>query len=202
MTSGKMASSVRILQADLTVTDSRFRNSFPTSRLDASIGEMALPLETFQHLPVRNVDAGEIVIEQGTRTGRLFILIEGKVEIVKGEEIVATSGQPGDLFGDISALLDLPHTTTVRAARASRFYVIAEARPFLEQNPIVCMHLCELLATRLVSVTSYLADLKHQFAGHDHIGMVDEVLDRLIHRHPRARVAPSASTIRRSEIAD
>jgi CRP-like cAMP-binding protein len=154
-----------------------------------------LSLETFQHLPVLNVAAGEIVIDQDSSTGKLFVLIEGRVEIVKNGESVAASGQSGDIFGDISALLTLPHTTTVRAVRDSKFYVINEARHFLEQNPAVCMHLCELLARRLVSVTEYLADLKHQFAGHDHIGMVDEVLDRLIHRHPRVRVAPKQSSI-------
>jgi CRP/FNR family cyclic AMP-dependent transcriptional regulator len=163
---------------------------------------MASFLEIFQNLPVQNVAAGEIVIEQGTNTGRLFILIEGKVEIVKDGQMVAASGQAGDIFGDISALLNLPHTTSVRAVRDSRFYIVAEARPFLEQNPAVCMHLCELLARRLVSVTDYLVNLKHQFTGHDHLGMVDEVLDSLIHRHPRTRVAPRSSTVHIPEIPD
>jgi CRP/FNR family cyclic AMP-dependent transcriptional regulator len=163
---------------------------------------MAAFLETLRDLPVQNVAAGGVVIEEGTTTGRLFILIDGKVEIVKNGETVAVSGQPGDIFGDLSALLNLPHTTTVRAVRDSRFYVVAEARSFLEQNPAVSMHLCELLASRLVSVTAYLADLKHQFEGHDHIGMVDEVLDRLINRHPRKRVAPRSSTVQLPEIPD
>src|SRR5260221_9668829 len=117
---------------------------------------MASNLEAFRNLPVQKVSAGECVLEQGTHTGHLFILIEGKVEIVKDGETVATSGRPGDIFGDISALLNLPHTTSVRAVRDSSFYLVAEARPFLEQNPVVCMQLCELLARRLVSVTDYL----------------------------------------------
>lgn len=160
---------------------------------------MTLSLEIFRDLPVRNVAAGENVIDQGTSTGHLFILIEGKVEIVKDEKSVATSGQPGDIFGDLSALLGIPHTTAVRAMTDSRFYVVEEARPFLEKNPPVCMHLCELLGRRLVSVTAYLVNLKEQYAGHDHLGMVDDVLDKLIHRHPRARIAPRQST---TEIPD
>lgn len=156
---------------------------------------MTLPPEAFDHLPVQNVSAGENVIEQGTTTGRLFILMEGKVEVVKDGKTVAVSGQQGDIFGDISALLDIPHTTSVRAASDAKFHVATSARLFLEQNPVVCMHLCELLARRLVSVTDYLVNIKEQFAGHDHLGMVDEVLDKLIHRHPRKRVAPRSSTI-------
>ena len=159
-------------------------------------------LAVFRDHPAQTFVFGECVLEQGTRTGRLFILIEGKVEIIKDGQVVATSSNPGDIFGDLSALLDSPHTTTVRAVKESRFYVVEEARAFLEQNPAVCMHLCELLARRLVSVTTYLAELKQQFAGHDHIGMIDQVLDKLIHRTPRKRIPPRSATAQLPEIAD
>jgi CRP/FNR family cyclic AMP-dependent transcriptional regulator len=149
---------------------------------------MEMFLEKFQGQPVRSVATGETLIEQNTRTGRLFVLIEGKMEVLKNGEVVAWISQPGDIIGDISALLDTPHSTTVRAVRDSRFYVFDNARAFLEQNPDVSLHLCELLAQRLVSVTAYLAEIKHQFAGHDHIGMIDDILEKLLHRTPRKRV--------------
>jgi CRP-like cAMP-binding protein len=163
---------------------------------------MDLFLDMFQGHPVQVVAAGETLLEQDTRTGRLFILIDGKVEVLKNGELVAWSSQPGDILGDISALLDQPHSTTVRAVRDCRFYVFDNAREFLEQNPAVCVHLCELLARRLVSVTSYLAEIKHQFAGHDHIGMIDEVLDKLMHRTPRPRVPGRRSDVDQAEVAD
>jgi len=163
---------------------------------------MAPNLQAFESLPLQSVAAGECVLEQGTRTGRLFVLMEGKVEIVKDDKTVATSAQAGDIFGDISALLDIPHTTSVRAVSDCKFRVVTDARLFLEQQPAVCVHLCELLARRLVSVTQYLVTLKEQYAGHDHIGMVDEVLDKLIHRHPRTRIAPRSSTINSAEVTD
>jgi len=156
-------------------------------------------LEMFRGHPVLSVATGETLINQDARTGRLFILIEGKVEVLKNGEVVGWSAQPGDILGDISALLDLPHTTTVRAVRDCRFYVFENAREFLEGNPTVCLHLCELLARRLVSVTSYLAEIKRQFAGHDHIGMIDEVLDKLMHRTPRPRVAARPTEVDRTE---
>ena len=145
-----------------------------------------------QPFPLRRVAAGEWVIEQGSKTGCLFILIEGKVEIVKDDEVLVSSGRPGDIFGDLSALLDSPHTTSVRAVSDSTFHVAEDARHFLEQNPPVLMHLCELLARRLVSANDYLVTLKQQFEGHDHLGMVDKMLESLLHRHPRERV-PSRS---------
>jgi hypothetical protein len=45
-----------------------------------------------------------------------------------------------------------------------------------------------LLARRLDSLNKYLVDVKAQYEGHDHLGMVDEVLEALMHRHPRPRV--------------
>jgi hypothetical protein len=45
-------------------------------------------------------------------------------------------------------------------------------------------------------------NVKQQFAGHDHLAMVDEVLGTLLHRHPRQRVAPPESTIREPEISE
>lgn len=152
--------------------------------------------------PVRQFAAGEVVLAQGERTGLLYFLIEGAVEVLKDDVSVATASDPGVVFGDLAALLGVPHTATVRAVGASSFHVVPDARAFLEQSPPVCLYLCELLARRLDAVTKYLVDVKHQFEGHDHISMVDEVLGALMHRHPRPRVAPRESTIRASEIAD
>ncbi len=59
-----------------------------------------------------------------------------------------------------------------------------------------------MLARRLDSLNKYLVDVKHQFEGHDHIGMVDKVLEALLHRQPRERVRPKESTILRGELPD
>lgn len=152
--------------------------------------------------PIRSFAAGETVLDQGDRTGLLYVLIEGTVEVIKDDVSVASVSEPGAVFGDLAALLRVPHTAAVRATRASRFHVVMNPRDFLQENPPLCLHLCELLARRLDSVNKYLVDVKQQFAGHDHLGMVDGVLDTLMHRQPRRRVAPSQSTLRDPEIPD
>jgi hypothetical protein len=43
-------------------------------------------------------------------------------------------------------------------------------------------------------------DVKQQYAGHDHLGLVDSVLDTLMNRHPRRRIVPRESTLRDPEI--
>jgi CRP-like cAMP-binding protein len=154
----------------------------------------AIP-DSLRDQPLRQFAAGETVIEQDGLTGALYILSEGAVEVVKDGIIVAKSAEPGAIFGDLAALLDRPHTAAVRALTPSTFHVVADARAFLRDNPPLCLHLCELLARRLDSVNVYLVDVKKQFAGHDHLGMVDEMLDTLMHHQPRKRDAPKASTL-------
>ena len=163
---------------------------------------MSAILAALSDHPVRHFAAGETILAQGDRTGLLYILIEGAVEVVKDDITVAKAAEPGAVFGDLAALLGVPHTAAVRAVRASRFHIVTNPRAFLEQSPPVCLHLCELLARRLDAVNKYLVDVKQQFAGDDHLGLVDGVLDTLMHRQPRARVAPRASTLRDPEISD
>jgi CRP/FNR family cyclic AMP-dependent transcriptional regulator len=162
---------------------------------------MSAILTALRDLPVRHFTAGEIVLEQGDHTGLLYVLIEGSVEVTKDDVSVATASEPGAVFGDLAALLGVPHTAAVRATRASTFHVVTNPRALLNENPAVSLHLCELLARRLDAVNKYLVDVKRQFAGHDHLAMVDGVLDTLMLRQPRQRVAPKPSTIRDPEIA-
>jgi CRP/FNR family transcriptional regulator, cyclic AMP receptor protein len=159
-------------------------------------------LDALHDHPIRQFFAGDTILAQGDTTGLLFVLIDGAVDVVKDETTVATTAEPGAIFGDLSALLGMPHTAAVRALRDSRFYVVHDPLGFLNRNPGACIHLCVLLARRLDSLNKYLIDVRHQFGGHDHLGMVDEVLDTLMHRHPRQRTIPRPSTLNGPHIAD
>lgn len=163
---------------------------------------MAAFLAALRNYPSTSFAPGESILVQGERTGVLYILADGAVEVIKDETLVATTSEPGAIFGDLSVLLGVAHTASVRAVSRSTFYLVNDPRMFLDRNPGACLHLCELLARRLDAVNKYLVDVKHQFAGHDHLSMVDDVLDTLMHRHPRKRVAPRDSTVRDPEIAD
>jgi CRP-like cAMP-binding protein len=163
---------------------------------------MSSILDALRDYPARHFATGEVVIEQGTTTGLIFFLKEGAVEVIKDGVTVATAAEPGAIFGDLSALLGAPHTATVRASQPCIFHIVSDSHAFLERNPQVALHLCQLLARRLDAVNKYLVDVKQQFAGDAHLGMVDDVLDTLMHRQPRKRVRPRESTIRGGEIAD
>ena len=163
---------------------------------------MASILELIHGSEVRRFEAGQVVVEQGEKTNLLFFLIEGAVEIVKDGVPVATASQPGAVFGELSALLGCNHTATVRTLKPCAFYAVQNPRAFLEASPIICLHVCELVARRLDTVNKYLVDVKQQFDGHEHLAMVDNVLETLMHRHPVTRASPGESKVRETEPAD
>ena len=163
---------------------------------------MSSILELIRDREVRRFEDGQVVIQQGEKTDSLYFLIEGAVQVLKDDVAVAAASQPGIVFGEMAALLGGNHTATVRAVKPCAFYIVENPRDFLKASPAVCLHVCELLARRLDALNCYLVDVKGQFEGHDHLGMVDEVLEALLHRQPRDRVRPKHSTIQDAELAD
>ncbi len=139
-----------------------------------------LDLVATQHS--RQIAAAGIVIEQGEHLGELLVLVSGEVEILRDGVRVAKAAEPGVVFGEMSALLGGPATATVRALTDSVFSVIENPREFLRAHPEASLYVAELLARRLNALNKYLIDVKQQYEGHDHLGMVDEVLEALMHR--------------------
>ena len=133
----------------------------------------------------RDVSAGAFVVHEGHTTGHLYVLIEGRLEVVKGDTVVAIITEPGAVLGEMSVLLDQPHTATVRAASDSAVYEIGDAASFLRDQPAVALLIARLLAQRLNVATTYLADIMQQYAGHgDHLAMVGEILQTMINLPP------------------
>lgn len=134
-------------------------------------------------LPATRFDAGVDLLVEGETTGRLYILIDGEVEVLRGDTRVMITNTPGAILGEMSILLDTPHTATVRTVSPATMYVVEDAATFLQAHPELALVIARLLAQRLNAATTYLVDLKRQFEGRrDHLGMVDEVLDSLIHQ--------------------
>jgi CRP/FNR family cyclic AMP-dependent transcriptional regulator len=142
---------------------------------------MGAPLDHCQGMPQRIYDRGEDILQEG-KPGSLFILAEGTVEILKGDFRVNVVDEPGSIFGEVSALLGIPPMATVRALERSRLFVAEDGLAFLSSRTDLALAVARLLARRLNSVTTYLADLKKQFEDQQsHLGIVDEVLESLVH---------------------
>ncbi len=143
-------------------------------------------------LPEERHAAGDVLIPEGPATGRMFILKEGAIEILRDGTTVAAIDEPGAIFGEMSALLGGGHSATVRAATAASLYRIEHARTFLKQRPEIGFHVAVILARRLSDATIYLADFKKQFGGRsDHFALVDEVLEALVQRQSKRKTGGS-----------
>ncbi len=147
-------------------------------------------LEKCAGLPEVQLAPGTVLLTEGQKSGKLYILIEGEFEVSHGGVQIANISTAGSVFGEMSVLLDAPHTASVTAVRASRAFLVADVETFLQSAPQVLQHIAALLALRLQCVTGYLADLKRQYASHgDHLGMVDEVLGTLLHQQRQEIIA-------------
>jgi CRP-like cAMP-binding protein len=140
-------------------------------------------LDFCQDLPRKRFKAGDVLLTEGETSGKLYFLIDGDVEILKSDYQINVVSEPGSIFGEISVLLGTPHMATVRAMTPGSIYAVEGDSAFLQAHQEITYHLSKMLAQRLHGVTSYLVDLKRQFEDRDnHLGMVDEVLESLVHQ--------------------
>ena len=136
-----------------------------------------------QDLPLATFQPGDVLMAEGERSGRLYVLVDGAVEIVKGDFQINVVSDRGAILGDMSVLLDMPHMATVRALTPCTFHMSAQGEAFLKSHKEVAYLLAHMLAQRLHGVTTYLVDIKRQYEDQaGHLGMVDEVLESLVHQ--------------------
>lgn len=143
-------------------------------------------LDLCDAVPAQTFESGEILLAEGETSGLLYVLAEGEVEILKGDFQINTVSEPGAIFGEMSALLDIPHMASVRALTPCRVHRIENGDSFLQSHKEIAYQLSKLLAQRLHGLTTYLVDIKRQFEGHEnHLAMVDDVLETLVHQQER-----------------
>ncbi|HET7193234.1 MAG TPA: cyclic nucleotide-binding domain-containing protein [Pseudolabrys sp.] len=121
----------------------------------------------YADLPVESYAAGEVVLVQGSRTGRLLFLKDGAVAVVRNGTQIAIVDEPGAVFGELSALLDLPHSAEVRTLAPSRFHAADAA--LLRHNAAALFYVAAVLAKRLDRANEALvALLRYREAGTSH----------------------------------
>ena len=128
-------------------------------------------------LPLATYGAGEMVLQEGTRTGRLLILKKGAVGVVKSGVEIAKVAEPGAVFGELSALLDAPHGADVRALEPSEFHV-ADAG-VLMREPAALLYVATVLARRLDLANRGLIELKRELQAGAPPSLIAATLDKI-----------------------
>ncbi|WP_439600610.1 Crp/Fnr family transcriptional regulator [Devosia sp.] len=110
----------------------------------------------------------DLIVQGGQAGGSIMVLKEGEVEVLRDGKYVSTIKQPGAIFGEMSVLLERPHSATVRTITDVQLYVIENALTVLEAHPSWLLQIARLLAQRVNTTTAQLVALKsHADAEHD-----------------------------------
>ena len=140
------------------------------------------------HLPQQIFEAGAVVVREGEAAGAIWVLVSGALLVRKGDVVVNTITRPGAVVGEVSALLGSAYSATVQASERSVLRHAADAQALLDSHPAITRLVAVGLAERLNFVTTYLADLKMQYADVPGLNMVSAVLRELSERQgERAR---------------
>ncbi len=140
------------------------------------------------HLPEVRFASGDVIVHEGGSTGGMWVLVSGALQVLKGDVVINGINQPGAMVGEMSALLGTTHGATVVATAPSVLRHASDGQAFLSTDPDISRLVAVGLAERLNFVTTYLADLKHQYGDAPGLSMVSDVLRELAQRQgPLAR---------------
>jgi CRP/FNR family transcriptional regulator, cyclic AMP receptor protein len=129
-------------------------------------------------LPIVKHQASQVVLAAGSKTGRLFFLKRGAVEVIKDGEKIASVSVPGSVFGEQAVLLDQPHTADVRTLEECEFYV-ADAQAMLAGDPTVALYVAGILARRLDAANRSLIEVKHQLQAGASLSVIGKTVEKL-----------------------
>jgi CRP-like cAMP-binding protein len=106
---------------------------------------------------------GDIIIREGDRDNRLFILVEGEVEVIKGlggkwERSIRALG-PGSYFGEMALIDDLLRSASVvaRGDVAVLSLTREHFRKVIDRYPAVAFDVLQMMSRRIRTIEKTLA---------------------------------------------
>ena len=109
------------------------------------------PADLFrQEAGALQVAPGDFLFREGDKGDKMYVLLEGEMEIVLGDLVLETAG-PGSLIGEMALIDDSPRTASAVAKTSCRLAEIDRRRfHFLvQQTPHFATHVMKTLADRL-----------------------------------------------------
>ena len=132
----------------------------------------------------RHFDADVAIFHEGDDAGSVIVLLAGRVKLTlpssTGRAVIVAVRGPGDLVGELAALIDAPRSATVATIEPVDALIVSGSMfaTFLERHSRVALVILRLVAEHLL-----YADLQQaQFATHDVVGRVAHRLVELSER--------------------
>ncbi len=100
-----------------------------------------------------DLPVGKTLTKEGGRGREFFVLLEGTADVRSNSRLLAPLG-PGDFFGEIALVTDVPRTATVTTTSPVRALVITDRafRELMRNSPEIQRKVLEAVASRLASM--------------------------------------------------
>lgn len=139
---------VRIRPEDKPGGDNAVLDVLRDIRLFAGLSDEDLNLLT-RASTIRSYVPEANIVTRGGRDTTMFVILQGSVNVRRGEEALASLG-PGGIFGEMSLLTGSPRTADVAAVDQTRCLVVDREgfRLVLERNPALLANIRDIIASR------------------------------------------------------
>jgi serine/threonine protein phosphatase PrpC len=147
------------------------RNVLSKMPLFSRLGEREL-LRVMQSVEVRDYKDGETIIREGDKGDELFIVLDGKVRVTRGDQTLLDLG-PGEHVGEMALIRSVPRSASVSAVGDAALIAIRRADFFeilRKEHEIAVKMLWQflgVLADRLDQTSSELHNAKRELAAED-----------------------------------
>jgi len=114
----------------------------------------------YDEFVIHTFDPGVTILQKGTVSSAMFMVISGEVEMLVGSGDVSIGHHgPGGIFGEMSIICDAVHTATIRTTKPTRVLEIKEKtfNGLIVQFPSLQRYFYRLLAKRLNRLNLFIA---------------------------------------------
>ncbi|PKL81696.1 MAG: hypothetical protein CVV24_13950 [Ignavibacteriae bacterium HGW-Ignavibacteriae-3] len=92
----------------------------------------------------------QIITAEGEKANNIFVLVDGKVGIFKKNKKISEFSKPGEIFGELSMILNRPRNATIKAITDCNLLSIeGQLDELIKLYPDISKKLIKTLAERL-----------------------------------------------------
>ena len=128
-------------------------------------------------LPVKHVAAGQTLLATGGSTSKLYFLKDGAMEVVMDGVRLGVETEPGNVLGELSALLDRPHGADVRAATDSTLHVASA--DMIDTDAALALYVATILAKRIEAANHALIEMRGELTADQRSGLFERIAAHL-----------------------